>query len=85
MATCDANEPCGGLDIQTYCDSIPDEQRWKLDKTLDFDHSGVQIHLDEIASAIDEWEESLATKLELTKVDVASIKEQHRDNLSLQV
>lgn len=70
--------------VQLYCDCVPEDNRWKLDRAVDFEHSGVQIHLGEIANFIDEWEGSVATRLGLTKVDMACIKEQHPGNLNLQ-
>lgn len=70
--------------IDDYCDLVPEVNRWKLDKELDFEHGGVPKHVERIASSMDEWEGGVATGLGLSKVDVAAIKTEHRDRLSLQ-
>lgn len=68
-----------------YYTLVPDKNKWKLDKQIDFEHSGMPEHRGEIADAMDEWEGSVATKLGLTMVDVSSVKIKHRDDLNLQV
>ena len=67
-----------------YRACVPKENHWKLTKEIDFEHNGVPKHLGEISNAMDEWEGDISTKLGLTKVDVASVKNKHPDNLNLQ-
>ena len=70
--------------LQHYCDSVPAENRYKLDRELDFEHDGVQKHLGEIADSMDEWEGRVAEELMLTKVEIASIKTEYPGQLNLQ-
>ena len=51
---------------------------------LDFEHEGVSKHLGHIADSMCEWEGQIAEELELTPADVASIKNDHQNKLSLQ-
>ena len=70
--------------VNSYFNCIPEANRKKLDLKLDSGHGGVQKHLGAIADSMDEWEGGVATALGLTKVDIANIKTEHRDNLNLQ-
>ena len=70
--------------LQRYCGSIPERNRHKLNKRLDFEHDGVQKHLGEIAGSMDEWEGRVAEELMLTKVEIASIKTDYPLKLNLQ-
>ena len=70
--------------LKTYCDRVPKENQWKLDKQIDFEHDGVQAHLGVIADAMDEWEGRVAEALGLDRVSISSIKAKHTDNLNLQ-
>ena len=70
--------------LQHYCESIPEKNRHKLNKRLDFEHDGVQKHLGEIADSMDEWEGRVAEELMLAKVDIAYIKTEHPLKLDMQ-
>ena len=71
--------------MKEYVDTIPPNNRWKLDKQLDFENAGREDHLIEIAEEMTNWEEDLVAKLGLKQRDVNDIKRgQHRDNPRLQ-
>ena len=55
-----------------------------LDEELDFCFKGVPKHLGRIAESMTEWEGRIAEELELTDVDVASIKKEYQSKLKLQ-
>lgn len=69
---------------EKYFDSIPEESRYKLDKQLDFEHDGVQTDLGKIADSMDEWEGLVADKLQLTRSDIAAIREKYPKELKQQ-
>ena len=65
--------PCH--DIPTYEDyrrCIPEGDRWKLDKKLDFERDNVDLHLGELAMVFDKWED-ISPLLGLTDTDVSDI------------
>ena len=70
--------------LVAYCDCVPEENQWKLDKRIDFEHDRVQTHLGAIADAMDEWEGRVAEALGLDTVNISSIKTKIKDNLNLQ-
>ena len=70
--------------MKDYVDIIPLKNRWKLDKTLDFETDGRENHLIEIADEMTNWENDLVAKLGLKQTDINDIKVQHRDNPKLQ-
>ena len=55
-----------------------------LDQVIDSDHSGVPVHLGQIADSMYEWEGTVADSLGLHQADVAEIKEAHSGKLKLQ-
>ena len=56
----------------------------RLNLVLDSENGGVPKHLGEIAEQMYEWEGKVSDELGLTKADVNSIKERHKDQLKLQ-
>ena len=70
--------------LAAYYNSIPEENKFMLDETLDFDHDGVQTDLGTIADSMDEWEGGVAEKLRLTKAEIAAVNEKHRGELNKQ-
>ena len=78
------DDKCTQLLLQHCCDSIPEKNRHKLNKRLDFEHDGVQKHLGKIADSMDEWEGRVAEELMLTKVEIASIKTEYPLKLDMQ-
>lgn len=70
--------------IDDLCDRLPEANRWMLDRKIDFEHGPVPKHLEKIASVMDEWEGGVAIALGLTKEDVAAIKTEHKEKLTLQ-
>ena len=71
-------------DLESYFVSVPQRNRFMLDKKIDFDHGGVQTDLGIIASSMDEWEGNIAEQLQLTKPDIEAIKVEHPGKLQLQ-
>ena len=65
-----------GHDIPTYYEDyrccIPEGNRWKLDKKLDFEHDNVDLHLGELAMVFEKWED-ISPLLGLTGTDVSDI------------
>ena len=55
-----------------------------LDQVIDSGHSGVPVHLGQIADSMYEWEGPVADSLGLHQADVAEIKEAHSGKLKLQ-
>ena len=70
--------------LKAYCDRVHEENQWKLEKQIDFEHGGIQAHLGAIADAMDEWEGPVAEALGLNTAAIAGIKAKHQDNLNLQ-
>ena len=70
--------------LKAYCNRVREENQWKLEKQIDFEHGGIQTHLGAIADAIDEWEGRVAEALGLNTAAIAGIKAKHQDNLNLQ-
>ena len=64
-----------GHDVPTYEDyihCIPKENHWKLDKMLDYEHNNIDLHLGELATVFDEWED-IAPLLGLTSTEVGDV------------
>ena len=57
-----------------YESRIPLESRYKLDKKVDFENQGVDLHLTEIAQVMRDWED-VAPLLRLTLIEITDIKE----------
>ena len=55
-----------------------------LDDVLDAHNKGVSKHLGQIADTVHKWEGRLAEELELTDVDVATVRLKHPSDLHLQ-
>ena len=71
-------------DLENYFGSVPQQNRYKLDKKLDFDHGGVQTDLGIIANSMDEWEGNIAEQLQLTRPEIQAIKTEFPGQLLLQ-
>ena len=71
-------------DLETYFASVPEKNRYKLDKKLDFDHDGVQRDLGTITNSMDEWEGNVAEQLQLTRHEIEAIRKKHPGDLPLQ-
>jgi len=67
--------------IKDYIACIPDDNKGMLDKQLDFDRGGVDLHLGEIAHNMVDWE-TLAPRLGLTDVEISDIKQNNNTNLT---
>lgn len=61
-----------------YVTRIPRSNLSKLDRELDYDHRGVDLHLSQIADSMLNWE-SLAPLLKLTDVEMEDITYSNRD------
>ena len=54
---------------QLYISRIPKENRYMLQRKLDFQHGGVEKHLNKIADAFVNWNENLADLMGLTRIE----------------
>ena len=68
------------LDFCAYVSSLPASAQPLLDKELDWDHDGVDVHLEKIAYYMKDWETKLSSLLKLTDIDIADLKWTHRDS-----
>ena len=68
------------LDFSAYVSSLPASAQSLLDKELDWDHDGVDVHLEKIAYYMKDWETKLSSLLKLTDIDIADLKWTHRDS-----
>ena len=69
--------------------SVPEINRWKLDKEIDFENKDIRgrlipQHLGQIAAVMTNWEEDLAIALGLTAADQSDIVEKHSRKPGLQ-
>ena len=55
-----------------------------LDKELDWDHHGVDWHLNEIANKMIDWEAKLSAGLKLTAINIHDLIEKNPKNPELQ-
>ena len=62
-------------DYPSYVETLPPSARPHLELQLDWGHGDVEKDLSEIANHMLDWEEKLATHLELTPIDIHDIKE----------
>lgn len=65
-------------------DFIPDSERWKLDREIDFENLDVPKDLGRIADSMTEWEGSVADELGLSIPDRNDIKDKNPLKPSLQ-
>ena len=68
------------LDFSAYVSSLPASAQSLLDKELDWDHNGVDVHLEKIAYYMKDWETKLSSLLKLTEIDIADLKWTHHDS-----
>ena len=68
----------------SYVESLPPSAHPYLELELDWDHCDLEKDLREIAHYMLDWEEKLATYLELTRVDIHDIKETYTSKPVLQ-
>lgn len=69
--------------------SIPVNNRWKVDKEIDFENTDIRgrtipQHVGRIAAEMTNWEDTIADLLGLTATDRADIMERHPRKPSLQ-
>ena len=62
--------------------SVPEDDRWKLDKEIDFEHKNAEgdvipKHLGRIADSMTAWEGTIADHLDLTEPDRSDIRERN--------
>ena len=70
--------------LLSYLSSLPATALAYLEKQLDWDHEGVDQHLNEIADIMIDWEEKLSTFLGLTEVQIHDLKEKYSQKPVLQ-
>ena len=68
---------------QRHFSSIPASNRHKLNKKLDFEREGLNVHLEKIADSMINWREKLATPLELRDVDVHVIMSDNQNQTTI--
>ena len=64
--------------------SVPQVNRWKLDKEIDFEHRNAEgdvtpKHLGRIADSMTDWEGDIADHLDLSDIDRNDIRERNRE------
>ena len=63
--------------------SVPQANRWKLNKEIDFEHKAstgvVSKHLGRIADSMTGWEGAVADNLDLTEADRSHIRKNHSE------
>lgn len=66
-------QPCHRIPTyEDYKQCIPEEDRWKLDRKIDFEHENIDLHLGELAEVFEKWEE-IAPLLGLSSTEVGDI------------
>ena len=71
-------------DYQRYISRIPKENRYMLNEKLDFQHGGVEKHLNKIADAFVDWNNNLAVLMGLTRIERDDILTVYANNPTLQ-
>ena len=71
------------LDFSAYVSSLPASAHSLLDKELDWDHNGVDVHLEKIAYYMKDWETKLSSLLKLTDIDRDDLKLMHPNPILL--
>lgn len=63
---------CGTPTYEDYKCCIPERDRWKLDKKVDFERDNIDLHLGELAMVFEKWED-IAPLLGLSNTEVGDI------------
>ena len=77
------------LVLENVLSSVPDANRWKLDREIDFEHRDakgqvIPHHLGRIANSMTNWEGVIADRLGLSETDRSDIKERCSSKPQLQ-
>ena len=66
------------LTCEDYASCVPEGNRYKLDKEVDFEHGGVQIDLMQIADFLLNWELA-APSLGLSPIEISDVQSNDRN------
>jgi hypothetical protein len=75
--------------LEAVLSSVPDANRWKLDREIDFEHRDdrgqlIPQHLGKIAESMTDWEGAIADHLGLSEPDRSDIRDKNPTQLKLQ-
>ena len=75
--------------LDAVLSSVPDANRWKLDREIDFEHRNerdqlIPRHLGKMAESMTDWEGVIADHLDLSEPDRSEIKYKYPKELELQ-
>ena len=75
--------------LENVLSSVPDANRWKLDREIDFEHRDargqvIPHHLGRIADSMTDWEGAIADHLGLSETDRSDIREMYSSKPKLQ-
>ena len=75
--------------LDAVLSSVPDANRWKLDREIDFEHRDergqlIPRHLGKMAESMTDWEGAIADHLGLSEVDKGDIRDKNPRQLELQ-
>jgi hypothetical protein len=62
---------------EAYLNCIPEKNRWMLEKKIDFQRDGIDLHLEELAEVFEGWDK-IAPLLDLTGIDIYGIEHDNR-------
>ena len=68
--------------LDAVLSSVPDANRWKLDREIDFEHRDergqlIPRHLGKMAESMTDWEGAIADHLGLSKPDRSEIRDKY--------
>jgi hypothetical protein len=75
--------------LEAVLSSVPDANRWKLDREIDFEHRDnrgqlIPEHLGKIADSMTDWEGSIADHFGLSEPDRSDIRDKNPRQPKLQ-
>jgi hypothetical protein len=75
--------------LEAVLSSVPDANRWKLDREIDFEHRDdrgqlIPRHLGKIAESMTDWEGAIADHLGLSEADRSDIRDKNPRQPKLQ-
>ena len=77
------------ISLEAVLSSIPDANRWKLDREIDFEHRDergqlIPRHLGKMAESMTDWEGVIADHLGLSEPDRSDIRDKNPTRPNLQ-
>ena len=75
--------------LDAVLSSVPDANRWKLDREIDFEHRDergqlIPRHLGKMAESMTDWEGAIADHLDLSEPDRSDIRDKNPRQPELQ-